>query len=374
MKQSTPLFIGLDDSKELIQVGVAEGTRTGEIRDLGTIPNRPEAVIKLVRRLGRPGDLYFVYEAGPCGYGLYRQLIGLGANCMVAAPSKTPRRAGDRIKNDRRDALTLARLHRAGELTPVWVPDSQSEAMRDLTRAREDAKYAQTRARQRLNAFLLRHGRHYPRLTRWTQLHEKWIAAQRFEEPAQQICLEEYLATVEEASRRVQRLEHQVLDLLGSWSMGPVAKALMAHRGVSLIVATTLVAELGDLTRFDRARQLMGFVGLVPSLLASGQSKHLGSITKTGNGHARRCLVEAAWSYRHPARRTDHLRKRLKDQPQAVQDLAWKAQVRLCGRYRRLAARGKKPQKIVVAIARELVAFLWATAGLLGPQTPAQAH
>jgi transposase len=179
MKKSSALFIGLDDSKDLIQVGVAEGDRSGEIRDWGGIPNRPEAVIKLVRRLGRPKDLFFVYEAGPCGYGLYRQLTSLGASCMVAAPSKTPRRAGDRIKNDRRDALTLARLHRAGELSPVWVPDVESEAMRDLTRAREDAKYAQTRARQRLNGFLLRHGRHYPGRSRWTQLHSKWIATQR---------------------------------------------------------------------------------------------------------------------------------------------------------------------------------------------------
>jgi transposase len=374
MKKSTPLFIGLDDSKDLIQVAIAEGSRTGEIRELGTIPHRPEAVIKLVRKLGRPKDLYFVYEAGPCGYGLYRQLTSLGASCMVAAPSKTPRRAGDRIKNDRRDAVTLARLHRAGELSPVWVPDTQSEAMRDLTRAREDAKYAQTRARQRLNSFLLRHGLHYPGRTRWTQAHEKWIAAQRFEEPAQQICLEEYLATVEEASRRVQRLEDQVGRLLETWSMAPVAKAFMAHRGVSLIVAATIVSELGDVTRFDRARQIMGFVGLVPSLMASGQSKHLGSITKTGNAHARRCLVEAAWSYRHPARRTNHLRRRLDGQSPAVQDLAWKAQVRLCGRYRRLAGRGKEHQKIVVAIARELVAFLWATAQLVRPQAPIPVH
>jgi transposase len=374
MKKSTPLFIGLDDSKDLIQVAIAEGSRIGEIRELGTIPHRPEAVLKLVRKLGRPKDLYFVYEAGPCGYGLYRQLTSLGASCMVAAPSKTPRRAGDRIKNDRRDAVTLARLHRAGELSPVWVPDAQSEAMRDLTRAREDAKYAQTRARQRLNSFLLRHGLHYPGRSRWTQTHEKWIAAQRFKEPAQQICLEEYLAAVEDASRRVQRLEDQVGHLLESWSMAPVAKAFMAHRGVSLIVAATIVSELGDVTRFDRARQIMGFVGLVPSLTASGQSRRLGSITKTGNAHVRRCLVEAAWAYRHPARRTNLLRRRLNGQSSAVQDLAWKAQVRLCGRYRRLAARGKEHQKTVVAIARELVAFLWATARLVGPQAPIPAH
>jgi transposase len=246
--------------------------------------------------------------------------------------------------------------------------------MRDLTRAREDAKYAQTRARQRLSSFLLRHGLHYSGRSRWTQMHARWIAAQSFSEPAQQICLEEYLATVEEATRRVQRLEGQLRHLLESWSMAPVAKAFMAHRGVSLIVAATVVSELGDVTRFYRARQIMGFVGLVPSLTASGQSKHLGSITKTGNAHARRCLVEAAWAYRHPARRTDYLRRRLQDQSSAVQDLAWKAQVRLCGRYRRLAGRGKQHQKIVVAIARELVAFLWATAQLVKPQAPIPMH
>lgn len=374
MKQSTPLFIGLDDSMDLIQVAVAQGQPGGEVRELGTVPNTPEAVLKLVRKLGRPKDLFFVYEAGPCGYGLYRQLTGLGASCMVAAPSKTPRRPGDRIKNDRRDALTLARLHRAGELSPVWVPDAQSEAIRDLTRAREDAIYAQTRARQRLNAFLLRHGFRYPVATRWTKKHIAWIVSQRLPQPAQQICLEEYLGAVEEATRRVQRLEEQVRSLIGSWSMFPVVKAFTAHRGVSLIVAATVVAELGDLTRFDRARQIMGFVGLVPSLTASGQSRHLGPITKTGNAHVRRCLVEAAWAFRHPARRTDHLRRRLEGQPQTVQDLAWEAQVRLCGRYRRLVGRGKEHHKAVVAVARELIAFLWSTARLVNPQIQTQTH
>lgn len=372
MKKSIPLFVGLDDSKEWIQAAAAEGRPDGEARELGRIPYTPDAVLKLVRRLGRPKDLYFVYEAGPCGYGLYRQLTSLGANCMVAAPSRTPRRPGDRIKNDRRDALTLARLHRAGELSPVWVPDAQTEAMRDLTRAREDAVYAQTRARQRLNAFLLRHGFRYPAPTRWTGKHMAWITAQRMPDPAQQICLEEYLGAVEEAGRRVQRLEDQLRSQVETWSMAPVVKAFTAHRGVSLIVAATVASELGDLTRFARARQIMSFVGLVPSLAASGQSRRLGPITKTGNGHVRRCLVEASWAFRYPARRTKHLRQRLKGQPQAVQDLAWKAQVRLCGRYRRLVGRGKEPHKAVVAVARELIAFLWSTAKLvnLQPLTP----
>lgn len=355
-------FIGLDESKESIQVAIAEGGQRGEVREYGAIPNSPEALRKLVRRLGRPRDLHFVYEAGPCGYGTYRELKALGADCLVVAPSKTPHRSGDRIKNDRRDAVILARLHRAGELTAVWVPEPETEAMRDLTRAREDAKYAQTRARQRLGSFLLRHGRRYLGACRWTRMHLRWLHEQRFELPGQQVCLEEYLQAVEEATARVERLEEQIREQLKDWSQAPVVKALMVHRGVSLVVAATVVAELGDLSRFDRVRPLMGFVGLVPSLNATGLRYRRGSITKTGNGHVRRCLVEAAWAYRHPARRTAHLRQRSKGQPQVVQDIAWRAQLRLCGRYRKMAARGLHRNEVVTAIARELVGFLWATA------------
>lgn len=361
MSKSTR-FIGLDESKEQIQVAIADQGARGEVREYGVIANNPEALRKLVRKLGRPRDLHLVYEAGPCGYGTYRELRALGANCVVVAPSKTPRKSGERIKNDRRDAVTLARLHRAGELTAVWVPDCETEAIRDLTRAREDAKYAQTRARQRLGSFLLRHGRRYTGACRWTRGHMSWIRQQGFQLPAQQVVLEEYLQAVEEASRRVERLEEQIRQQVQSWSQAPTVKALMAHRGVSLVVAATTVAELGDMTRFDRARPLMGFVGLVPSLNATGLRHRSGAITKTGNAHVRRCLVEAAWAYRHPARRTAHLRHRLEGQPQAVQDIAWKAQLRLCGRYRKMRARGISQNKVVTAIAREMVGFLWATA------------
>lgn len=364
MKESTR-FVGLDDSKASIEVAVADGGRDGEVRRYGIIPNTPEALRKLVRSLGRPKHLYFVYEAGPGGYGIYRELWALGASCMVAAPSKTPRRAGDHIKNDRRDADTLARLHRAGELTPVWVPDEATEAMRDLTRSREDAKYAQTKTRQRLQSFLLRHGRQYAGKSHWSKAHLTWISTLKFAHPSQQICLEEYLGAVEEATRRVKRLEDQVQQLVVDWSQAPTVKALTAHRGVSTLTAATVVAEIGDLTRFGRAREAMGFVGLVPSLDASGQRHRTGAITKTGNGHVRRVLTEAAWAYRHPARRTAHLRRRLESQPQAVQDLAWKTQVRLCGKYRRMVGRGKQHNKVVTAIARELVGFLWATARLV---------
>jgi transposase len=243
--------------------------------------------------------------------------------------------------------------------------------MRDLTRAREDATYAQTRARQRLNAFMLRHGRRYPGLSRWTTGHLTWLRKQGFEQPSQQVCLEEYLEAVQEASRRVLRLDAQIRDLVSYWSKASVVKALMSHRGVSLLVASTIVAEIGDMTRFARARDLMGFVGLVPSLDASGLRHRAGAITKTGNAHVRRCLVEAAWAYRHPPRRSVELQRRLEGQPEAVQQIAWKAQLRLCGRYRRLTARGKQYNKVVTAIARELVGFLWAAAKAVNPTTTA---
>jgi transposase len=361
MRKFTRLFIGLDDSKESIAVAVA-GDHRVEVRSYGVIANTPQALRRLVRRLGRPKDLYFAYEAGPGGYGMYRELQSLGAQCIVAAPTRTPRRSGDRIKNDQRDADTLARLHRAGELTPVWVPDAETEAMRDLTRAREDSKYAQTKARQRLQSFLLRHGRRYPGRSSWTKQHMCWLCEQRFAHPCQQTSFEEYTAAVEETTARVQRLEEQVHQLVREWSRAPVVRALTAHRGVSTLTAATVVAELGDLTRFDRAPDIMGFVGLVPSLHASGGRYRSGAITKTGNGHVRRVLTEAAWAYRHPARRTAHLRRRLEGQSQEIQDLAWKTQLRLCGRYRRVRGRGMHLNKVITAIARELMGFLWATA------------
>jgi transposase len=364
MSKSTR-FVGLDDSKDSIEVAVAELGREGEVRRFGLISNTPAALRKLVRQLGRPKTLHFVYEAGPSGYGIHRELVSLGANCIVAAPTKTPRRSGDQIKSDRRDAVTLARLHRAGELTPVWIPDGETEAMRDLTRSREDAKYAQTKSRQRLQSFLLRHGRRHPGRSSWTRMHLRWLSEQRFEHPSQQICFEEYVGAVEQTTARVERLSQQIQQLIPEWSQAHVVRALSAHRGVSDLTAATIVAELGELTRFDRARDLMGFVGLVPSLNASGQRHRSGAITKTGNAHVRRVLTEAAWAYRHPARRTAVIRRRLEGQPEEVQQLSWKAQVRLCGRYRRMRARGKQHNKTVTAIARELVGFLWATAHLV---------
>jgi transposase len=232
-------FIGLDDSKNSIEVAVAEAGRDGEIRRFGSIENSPTALRKLVRSLGRPKTLHFAYEAGPGGYGIYRELLALGANCIVAAPTKTPRRTGDQVKNDRRDAVTLARLHRAGELVPVWVPDGESEAMRDLTRSREDAKYAQTKARQRVQSFLLRHGRRYSGRSPWARMHLRWLSAQRFDHPSQQICFEEYVGAVEETTNRVQRLDQQIQQLIPEWSQAVVVRALTAHRGVSDLTAAS---------------------------------------------------------------------------------------------------------------------------------------
>ena len=356
-------YIGLDESKDSIEVAVAVGGKRGEVRLYGRIPNTAEALRKLVRRLGgNPKTMYFAYEAGPTGYGTYHELAALGTNCVVVAPSKTPRRSGDRIKNDRRDAVNLARLHRAGELTAVWVPDSDTEAMKDLTRAREDASYAQTRARQRLGAFLLRQGRRYSGVSRWTKAHWIWIRRQVFEHPAQQVVLDEYIEAVQEAMARLKRLDAQIREQVECWSQVGLVKALMTHRGVSLLAAATMVAELGDLGRFGAARQLMGFVGLVPSLSDTGLSHRSGPITKSGNAHVRRVLGEAAWAYQYPARRTEQILQRLKGQPRQIQELSWKGQLRLCGKFRRLRARGVHYNKIVIAVARELVGFVWATA------------
>jgi transposase len=362
------LFVGLDEAKDDIAVAVAEEGREGEVREYGKIPNTPEALTKLVRKLGVPKRLHFVYEAGPCGYGTYRHLKSLGAECMVVAPSKIPRRSGDRIKTDRRDAVKLARLHRAGELGPIWVPSSKDEAMRDLTRAREDAKYGETHARQRLGAFLLRHDRRYVGRSHWTRGHMRWIQEQKFDDPGQQICLEEYLKAVEEAGDRVKRLDEEIGRRSADWSLAPLVRAFQGLRGVGLITAVTLLAELGDLRRFESPRHLMAFIGLVPSLMASGLSSRSGAITKTGNGHVRRVLTESAWAYRHPARRTAHLRRRAEGLPKEIQDISWKAQVRLCGKYGRLAARGKHQNKVTTAVARELVGFLWAIAQGVEPQ------
>ena len=347
-------YVGLDLHKATISVAVAEGRRGGEVRHVGVFANRADHIAKLVERLGKDGrQLSFCYEAGPCGYGLHRQLTELGHDCIVVAPSLIPMKAGDRVKTDRRDAVMLAKLHRAGELTSVWVPDDAHEAMRDLIRARATAVQVLGKARQHLQGFLLRHGRIYPGKKGWTGAYRRWLARVRFDHPAQQVVLQDYIHAVEDAEARVERLVAQIEDLLPSWSMRPVVEAVRAMRGVGLIVAVTVVAEVGDFSRFQNPRQLMAYLGLVPSEHSSGASVRRGGITKAGNALARRVLIEGAWTYRMPARVSPKLHERLEAVPKNVRDIAWKAQVRLCNRYRRLAASGKAKVVVTTAIARD---------------------
>jgi transposase len=304
--------------------------------------------------------LHFCYEAGPTGYGLYRQIGELGHECTVVAPSLIPKKPGERVKTNRRDAVTLARLLRAGELTAVWVPDATHEAVRDLVRAREAAAQDLRRKRQQLLSFLLRHGRIFDGRRHWTMAHRRWLADQRFDHPAQQIVFQDGIDAIEDAVARLRRLEEQLVAIVPSWSMAPVVEAYQAMRGTSFLVAVTFAAEIGDVRRFDNPRQLMGFLGLVPRERSTGETVRRAGLTLAGNRRARRVLVEAAWSYRHPARVSQTLQARLEGLPKTVRDIAWKAQVRLCGRYRRLSAAGKKLPVVIAAVAREMAAFLWA--------------
>ncbi len=330
---------------------------------LGVIPNDPQAVAKLVRKLGATNKSLFCYEAGPCGYGLYRQLRNMGVDCIVVAPSLVPKRPGERVKTDRRDARKLARLLRSGELSPVWVPGEEDEALRDLVRAREDAMKELLSKRHQLNKFLLRLGLRPPEdITSWTQRYMGWLESLQPSKVPHQIVLREYIQAVKEAEARVERLEREIEEQAKASAHAPIIEALQALRGVKVVTAATLVSELGDITRFPSARQAMDYVGLVPSEHSSGSNQRRGSITKTGNGHARRVLVEAAWHYRHQPRVGAALKKRQEGLPEAVKAISWKAQQRLNRKYRRLVGRGKPKQVAVVAIARELMGFIWAIA------------
>jgi transposase len=352
----------LDVHKDTIAVALAEMGKRGEVRVHGTIANTPAALKTLSAKLARAGaELRFCYEAGPCGYSIERQLIAAGHGCVVVAPSLIPRKPGDRIKTDRRDASNLAKLHRAGELTPVWVPDPAHEAIRDLVRARLAAVRSLRQARQQLSGFLLRHGHHYNRPA-WTLMHRRWLAGLRFERAVHHLVLEDCIAAVEAATTRRDRLEAHIAAALPDWSLAPVVHALQALRGLALVGAATLVAELGDITRFANPRQLMSYLGLVPSEHSSGGMRRQGGITKAGNGAARRMLIEAAWSYRFPARISREQLLRQENLAQPIRDTAWKAQERLCRRYRKLARAGKPPTVVTAAIARELTGFVWAIA------------
>ncbi len=363
MTKCSAIYVGMDVHKDSIDIALADAGAQGEVRHYGTIGGGLADVDRALRKIVAGGrEVHVVYEAGPCGYALYRHLTAKGIDCTVVSPAHIPRRAGDRVKTGRRDAEMLARLHRAGELEAVHVPRLEDEAVRDLTRAREDAKAAQTRARHQLKSFLLRNGIAYAGKTAWTPAHVRWLASIRLPEPVQQLVFQEYVAAVTAAGERLQRLEQMLRDTVAQWRLYPVVQALQTLRGVQLVIAATLVAEIGDIGRFDTPRQLMAYLGLVPSEYSSGQSTRRGGITKCGNSHARRMLTEAAWSYRLPARITPIIVRRHDGQPQEVRAIAWKAQVRLCGRYRQLRSRGKEQNKVIIAVARELAGFVWAIA------------
>lgn len=357
----TVRFVGLDVHAETIAVAVAEAG--GEVRSLGTIPNRPESVRRLIGKLGKAEQLRVCYEAGPTGYVLYWQLSELGVKCEVVAPTLVPVKAGDRVKTDRRDAEKLARCYRAGDLTAVWVPDAAHEALRDLMRARLAAKRDQLRARHRLGKFLLRQGRRVPEgTTAWTSRYLGWVKQQRFEHAAQQATLVDYLHEVEHAAERIVRLEHSIdaaVQCLSATQQGVIA-GLQCLRGVAKVSAVTLLSELGELSRFRTARQLMGYAGMVSREHSSGASVRRGSISKAGNAHLRRIVTEAAWSYRHRPLLGSALRGRQTGASETVKAIAWRAQHRLYGRYRALLAKGKAKQKVITALARELLGFIWA--------------
>lgn len=357
------MFIGMDVHKKSIDIAIAQGGRDGEVMHYCQIDGTLAALDKVIRKLvSKNAELYFVYEAGPCGYQIYRHLTAKGFDCKVVAPSLIPRQSGNRIKNDRRDSLMLARLHRSGDLTSVYVPLTEDEALRDLIRARKDIKEDEKRCKQRLSAFLLRSGFRYTGHSSWTQAHRRWIADIKMIHASQQIVLQEYVDHLDHCSLRVQRLTEQIHQLIPKWRMFPVVQALQSLRGISLLTAATITVETGSFNRFDHPDQLMNYFGLVPSEYSTGENIKRGPITKAGNSHVRRLLIEAAWSYRHRARVTRPLLKRQEKLPPSIRDISWKAQMRLCARYRHFWAKGKTKQVITTAIARELCGFIWAIA------------
>ena len=357
-------FVGLDVHAETIAVAVAEPD--GEVRSLGVIANRPETIRKLIQKLQPVEQVRACYEAGPTGYAVYWQLTSLGVRCDVIAPSLVPTKAGDRVKTDRRDAEKLARCYRAGDLTPVWVPSPEHEALRDLVRAREDAKQDQLRARHRLSKLLCRHGIRPPeKMKAWTAKYKEWLKRQvHFDQSASEATLLDYVHEVDHAGERIVRLEKAITEAIEKVpeQMRSVIEGLQALRGIAQITAVTIVAELGTLSRFSTPRQLMGYSGLVSSEYSSGSKIRRGSLTKTGNAHLRRVVVEAAWAYRYRPWIGGPLLKRQRHLPQATKDIAWKAQWRLYSKYKKLEARGKNKLQIVAAVGRELLGFIWAIA------------
>jgi transposase len=360
------IFVGLDVHKETIAVATAESRK--QPRSYGIIPNDPRTIFKLMRKLGPFKRLKVCYEAGPCGYAVYRQLADLGIDCVVIAPSMIPKKPGDRVKTDRRDASNLARLLRSNDLTPIWVPDQDHEALRDLSRAVEAAQGDLMRARHRIRKLLLRQGIRKPEgMSSWTLRHREWLHKVKLPRANQKVVLREMLLTLEQARDRRQRLDAE-LELASQLSpLATLIQAFQCLRGIQVISATRLAAELGDVRRFTTPRQMMAYVGLVPSEHSSGYRQQRGSVTKTGNAHVRHVLVQAAWHSRHPPSLSAALRKRQRGQSERVIAIAWKAQDRLHRRYRRLVSKGKPRQKAVVAVAREMLGFLWAIAQEVSP-------
>jgi len=362
---STELFVGLDVHKESISIAYASSQAGTEVVSVGKIGTRQCDIDKAFRALrSKTSRLHVVYEAGPCGYWLHRYLARQGIDCQIIAPSLIPKKPGDRVKTDRRDAQQLARLHRAGELTAIHIPGVEDEAIRDLSRGREDAMRDLKAGKYRLKAFLLRQDIRYEGRASWGPAHLRWLARVVCPTEAQQIVFQEYLRAINEQTERVQRLDQQLREHVPHWWLAPLVQAMQAMRGVQFTTAITLIAELGDLRRFDHPKQLMSYLGLTSSEYSTGERRRQGGITKCGNNHARRVLVESAWAYRHPAKVSEILQKRLELLPKPLQELSWKAQVRLCGRFRKLRAR-KHINQVVVAIAREMAAFLWAIAKIV---------
>lgn len=363
MNKDTLLFIGLDTHKESTDVAYTDDTRGSSCAHYGKIKTTKPALVKLVRQFESKypaATLHFVYEAGPCGYWVYRLLTSLGHCCYVVAPSLIAKKPGNHVKTDKRDAIMLAERLKQCDLTPIYVPEPEDEAMRDLSRARETAMKDLNDARYQFKAFLLRNNIRYEGPANWSMKHLRWLTELILPHPCQQIVLQEHLQIIMERQGRLLRLDNELEHQVKSWRYYPVIKAIQSMRGVRLRVAVGIIAELGDLTRFDHPRKLMSYLGLVPSEHSSGPNRRQGPITKCGNGRARRLLVEGAHSYRYSANVSTELQKRQEGVPKEIVDIAWQAQLRLCRRYGRLMHRGKHRSVVVTAIAREMIAYIWA--------------